>query len=73
MQSGDIVLLLSWLMAYTRRGNTRLRYVAQKVSEEANLERASSACGNAGGMEVAARPLLAKPRSQAAKRRRLPW
>ena len=36
---------------------------AQEASEEEKLERASSACGHEGGIKVAARNLLAKPRS----------
>ena len=59
----DIVFLLLWLMAYTRRGDLRQRDAAQEASEEAKLGRASSACRHAGGVKVAARNLLAEPRS----------
>ena len=34
-ENGDIVLLLPWLMVYTKRRNTRLKGVAQQYSEEA--------------------------------------
>ncbi|CAN0518643.1 unnamed protein product, partial [Laminaria digitata] len=51
------------LIAYTRRGDLRQRDAAQEASEEAKLERASSACRHAGGVKVPARNLLAEPRS----------
>ena len=50
-------------MAFTRGGDSRPRDAAHKASEEAKLERASSACRHAGGVRVAARNLLAEPRS----------
>ena len=62
MESGDIVLLLPWLMAFTRGGDSRQRDAAQEASEE-NLERALSACSHTGWVKVAARNLLAEPRS----------
>ena len=57
------MLLLPWLMAFTRGGDSRPRDAAHEASEEAKLERASSACRHAGGVKVAARNLLAEPRS----------
>ena len=47
----------------TRGGDSRPRDAAHEASEEAKLERASSACRHAGGAKVAARNLLAEPRS----------
>ena len=35
VESGDIVLLLPWLMAYTRRRDSRQRDAASEASEEA--------------------------------------
>ena len=64
VESGDIVLLLPWLMAFTRGRDSRPRDAALEASEEAELERASSACRHAGGVKVAARNLLAEPRSE---------
>ena len=63
MESGDIVLLLPSLMAFTGVGDCRQRDAAQEASEEKKLERASSACSQARGVKVAARNLLAEPRS----------
>ena len=63
VESGNIVLLLPWLMAYTRRRDSRQQDAAHEASEEAELERASSACRHAGGVEVAACTLLAERRS----------
>ena len=60
---GDIVLLLPWLVAFTRGGDSRQRDATQQASEEEKLERASSACSHAVGVKVAARKLLAEPRS----------
>ena len=50
-------------MAFTRGGDSRQRDAAQEASEEEKLERASSLCSQAGGIKVAARNLLAEPRS----------
>ena len=55
--SGDIVLMLPWLIAYARRGDLRPWRVAQEASEEVKLERASSTCRHARGVKVAARHL----------------
>ena len=63
MESGGVVLLLPWLIAYTRREGLRKRDVSQEALEEAKLTRASSACLHAGGAKMAARNLLAEPRS----------
>ena len=63
MESGDIVFLFPWLMAYTRRRDSGQRDAANEASEEAKLERASWTCRHAGGVKVAARILLAEPRS----------
>ena len=41
VESGDIVLLLPWIMSYTRRMDSRQRDAANETSEEAKLERAS--------------------------------
>ena len=57
--SGDIALLLPWPMAFTK--GREPRDAALEASEEAKLERASSACPHAGGVKVAARNLLAEP------------
>ena len=59
VESGGIVLLLGWLMAYTRLRDSRQQDAAHEASEEAKLERASSVCRHAGGVKVAARILLA--------------
>ena len=58
VESGDIVLLFPWLMAYVRRRDLRQRDAAHEDSEEAKFERASSACCRAGGVKVPARTLL---------------
>ena len=63
VESGYIVLLLPWLSAYTRRGDSRQRDATQEASEEAILERAWSECRHAGGVKVTARNLLAEPRA----------
>ena len=63
VESGDIVLLLPWLMAFTRVGNSRPRDAAHEASEEAKLERTSLACRRAGGIKVAAHTLLEEPLS----------
>ena len=73
VESGDIVLLLPWLMAFTRGRDSRPRDAALEASEEAKLERASSACRHAGGVKVAARNLLAEPRSEETRRRGTHW
>ena len=62
VESGDIVLLLPWLLAFTR-GRDSGRDAALEASEEGKLQRASSVCRHAGGLKVAARNLLAEPRS----------
>ena len=54
VESSDIVLLLPWLMAFTREGDSRQWDAAQEASEEEKLERASSMCNHAGGVRVAA-------------------
>ena len=41
VESGDIVFLFPWLMAYTRRMDSGQRDAANEASEEAKLERAS--------------------------------
>ena len=64
VESGDIVLVLPWLMVFTRGRDSRPRDAALEPSKEANLERASSVCRHAGGVKVAARNLLAEPRSE---------
>ena len=51
VESGDIVLLLSWLMTFTRGGDSRSRDATHEAPEEAKLERASSACRHAGGVK----------------------
>ena len=63
MAGRDIVLLFPWVMAYTRRGDSRQRNAAQEASGEAKLEGASMACRYAEGVNLAARILLAKQRS----------
>ena len=57
------MLLLPWLIAYTRRGDLSQRDAAQETSDEAKLERASSAYCHTRGVKVAALNLLAEPRS----------
>ena len=61
--NGDVVLLLSWLMAFTRVGDVRPRDAAHDPSEESKLKRESSACRHVAGVSVAARDLLVEPRS----------
>ena len=50
-------------MTFTRGGDSGQRDATQEASEEEELERTSSACSHAGGVKVAARNLLAEPRS----------
>ena len=57
MESGDIMLLLPWLMPFTG-GSSRQRDGPQEASDE-KLERAILTCSHAGGVKVAARNLLA--------------
>ena len=64
VESGDVLFLLLWLVAFTRGRNSWPRDAALEASDEAKLERASSACRYAGGVKVAARNLLAEPRSE---------
>ena len=64
VESGDIVVLLPWLTAFTGRRDSRPRDAAVEGLEEAKLERASSTCRHAGGVEVAARNLLVELRSE---------
>ena len=63
MESGNIMLLLPWLMALTRGRGSRPRDAAHEASDPAKFERASSTCRHDGGVKVAARNLLAEPRS----------
>ena len=60
VESGDIVLLLPWLMAFTRGRKSRPSDAALEASEEAKLDRASSACHHAAGVKLAARNLMAE-------------
>ena len=60
VESGDIMLLLPWLMAFTRGGDSRQRDAAQEAWEEEKLERASSACNHAGEVKVAIRNLAGR-------------
>ena len=39
VESGDIVLLLSWLMVFTRGGDSRQWFAAKEASEEEKLKR----------------------------------
>ena len=57
MESGDIMLLLPWLMPFTG-GSSRQRDGPQEASDE-KLERAILTCSHAGGVKGAARNLLA--------------
>lgn len=63
VENGDIVFLLPWLMAYTRREDTQQRDIAQEASEEETLELTSSVCRRAGEVKVVARSLPAEPLS----------
>lgn len=63
VESGDGVSLLSGLMAFTRRGDTRKGHAAQEESGGSKLEGASSTCRHTGGQKVAPRTLLAEPRA----------
>ena len=56
VETGDIVLLLPWLMAFTRGRDSRPRDAALVASVEAKLERASSACRHAGSQSVSTQP-----------------
>ena len=62
VESRDIVLLLPWLIAFTRGGDLRQQDAAQDTSEEVKLERALSAGCHTGGVKVTAHNLLADPR-----------
>ena len=64
VESGDIVFLLLWLTTFSRGRDSRPRDAALEDSEEAKLERTSSACRHAGGIKVAARNLLAESPSE---------
>ena len=44
-------MVLPWLMRFTRGGDSRQRDTAQEASDEEKLERASSVCSHAGGVE----------------------
>ena len=48
VENGDIVLLLPWLMTFSRGGDSRQRDAGQEAPEEEKLERASSSCRYAG-------------------------
>ena len=61
-ESEDIVLLLPWLIAFTRGGDSRQRDAAQNASE-GKLERTLLTCSHAGGVKMTARDLLAELRS----------
>lgn len=50
-------------MAHTGGVDTRIRGATHEASEEAKLERATSACRHVGGATVAARTLLVELRS----------
>lgn len=64
VESEDIGLLLPRLMAFTWEGDSRSMDTDLEASDEAKLELASPACRQAGVVRVAARNLLAKPRSE---------
>ena len=59
MESRDVVLLLPWLVAFSRGGDSRQRDAPQEASEKEKLERASSECRHTGAAKVAARKLVA--------------
>ena len=63
VESGDIGLLLPWLMEFSTGGDSRQRDAPREDSEEEKLVRSSSACSHAGGPKVAARSLLVGPQS----------
>lgn len=67
VESEDIVLLLPWLMAFSSGWDYRPRDAPREASEETKLERATSACRHAGGVKMAARNLLEKPRKARGK------
>ena len=64
VDSADIVLVIRGVMAFTEGRDSRRRDAVLEAWAEAKLERASSACRRAGGVKVAARHLLAEPRSE---------
>ena len=59
----DLTTVLSWLIDYNEGTATRLRGGARKATEAAKFKRAASACRRQGGIPVAARGLLAEPRT----------
>ena len=63
VERGDIILLLSWLMGYTRRASTRRSNPAHEATDDAKFKKASSACRYSEGVTLAARSLLAEPRA----------
>ena len=62
-ERGDLTLSLPWLMEYTRRTSTRQIGQAREETDADMFKRASSACRYRGGVTVAARTILAKPRA----------
>ena len=62
-ERGDLTLLLPWLMEYTRRTSTRQIGQARGETDADMFKRALSACRHRGGVTVAARSFLAKPRA----------
>lgn len=63
MESGDIVLVLPWSMAFTTAGDFKQRGATHEAVQDVKPERAPSACCHAGGVELTARNLLAETRS----------
>ena len=60
-ERGDVILLLLWLMEYTRRTSTRQSGQACEETDVDMFKKASSPCHHQGGVTVAARSLLAEP------------
>lgn len=56
-------MIIPWHMDYTEATPTRLRVPAREATDEAKLERAMPVCWHQGGGTVAARGLLAEPRT----------
>lgn len=72
VESGDIVPLLPWLLAYTRRRGLGVTGChPKKASEEAKFQRVSLACCRAGRVGVVEpRNLLVEPRTRLATKGR---
>ena len=62
-EKGDLTTILPWFMECTEGAATRLRGAVRAATDAAKFERAALACRHQGGIAVAARSLLAEPRT----------